>query len=629
MMRKRSNCTALLMACALTASMMTACSADEKINYYNNTMDGFVSYEAEDAANDIAYPYDVPNTEEYNEIKENAFLSAAEHPLSTFSVDVDTASYSNIRRMIHEETQVNPDAVRIEEMINYFSYDYPAPEGEVPFSVTTEMYDCPWNAESELMLIGLQAEEIDLEGRAPMNLVFLIDVSGSMYDANKLPLVQKAFSMLTEYLNENDRVSIVTYAGAEAVVLDGVPGNDYMTITESINSLTAGGSTAGAAGITKAYALAEQHFIEGGNNRVLLATDGDLNVGLSTEEELTELIEEKRESGVFLSVLGFGTGNLKDDRLEALADNGNGSYAYIDSLLEARKVLVQEMGGTLYTVAKDVKIQAEFNADAVESYRLIGYENRVLANEDFENDAVDAGEIGAGHSVTALYEVILKEDTVQTDAQFMNIALRYKAPDGDESQLVEYPVTIGSVTSEIMPQNLAFAAAVTEFGMVLRGSAYAGTSGYDSIHMLLDQTNMDNEYRQEFAALVDAVFANADYYIPEQETLPETAPAAETAAPTETIETTEETAEPSLSAEDIAAMEQVDKILLDWVQSDVFAAMPESERAIETQRILLDLSKNGLIEENSISYVSGTVSFSYACGALGSVRVKDFDPMEN
>lgn len=622
-MKKKMRYTALMMACALTAGMMTACGGSADDMYLNATkqentaMDDMLSMEAEE------YAYETPNTEEYNEITENAFLSAAEHPLSTFSVDVDTASYSNIRRMIQNGQQVTPDAVRIEEMINYFSYAYPAPEGDVPFSVTTEMYECPWNTENQLFLVGLQAEEIDLEGRAPMNLVFLIDVSGSMYDANKLPLVQKAFSMLTENLNENDRISIVTYAGAEAVVLEGVPGNEYVTITESINSLTAGGSTAGAAGITKAYALAEEHFIEGGNNRIILATDGDLNVGLSTEEELTALVEEKRENGVSLSVLGFGTGNLKDDRLEALADNGNGNYAYIDSLLEARKVLVQEMGGTLYTVAKDVKIQAEFNAEAVESYRLIGYENRALANEDFENDAVDAGEIGAGHSVTALYEIVFKEDAQQTDEQFINIAMRYKEPDGEESRLVEYPVTMGDVSAEVMPQNLAFAASVAEFGMLLRGSAYAGSSGYDSIQMLFDQTDMNNEYRQEFAALVDTVFADADHYLPERETLPESAPAAET------VQATEETPEPSLSAEDLAAMEQVDKVLLDWVQSDMYAAMPESERAIETQRILLDLAKSGLIREDSISYGSGTVSFSYACGALGSVRVEDFDPMEN
>ncbi|MDE5564720.1 MAG: von Willebrand factor type A domain-containing protein, partial [Oscillospiraceae bacterium] len=292
------------------------------------------------------------NSEEYTSVPENDFVLSAENPLSTFSADVDTASYSNVRRMIQSGLEVAPEAVRIEEMINYFSYDYPEPTDGAPLSVTTEMYDCPWNTDNQLFLIGMQAEKIDLEGRPPMNLTFLIDVSGSMYAADKLPLVQKAVAMLAEELNENDRVSIVTYAGEESVVLEGASGSDYALITDAIYSLSAGGATAGERGILKAYEIAQQYYIEGGNNRVLLATDGDLNVGLSSAEELTALVEEKRESGVSLSVLGFGTGNLKDDRLEALADNGNGNYAYIDSELEARKVLVQEMGGTLYTVAK-------------------------------------------------------------------------------------------------------------------------------------------------------------------------------------------------------------------------------------------------------------------------------------
>lgn len=438
-------------------------------------------------------------TEEYNKITENGFLFAAEHPMSTFSVDVDTASYSNIRRMIRNNQVVNPDAVRIEEMINYFSYDYTAPAGDVPFSVNTELYDCPWNEESELLLVGLQAEEIDLSDRKPMNLVFLIDVSGSMMDYNKLPLVQKAFAMLSENLNKNDRVSIVTYAGEESIVLQGAYGSEYAKITDSIYSLTAGGSTAGAAGINCAYELAEEFFIEGGNNRVILATDGDLNVGPSSEEELTRLIEHKRKNGVHLSVLGFGTGNIKDDRMEALADHGNGNYAYIDSLLEARKVLVKEMGGTLFTVAKDVKIQTEFDPEYIESYRLIGYENRVLANEDFENDQVDAGEIGAGHSVTALYELVLT-DRAEEGAELLNVALRYKEPDVNESRLVEYPVQ--NEKYETIPENLAFAAAVAEFGMLLRDSKYAGTASYQQIRELLGRTDMENEYRKEFSELV-------------------------------------------------------------------------------------------------------------------------------
>lgn len=528
-MKKFNRNFALLLAAMMTACAMTACGASDEmltVTENTNTADAsqqknapdFYYMEAADEAVDgviVGTVGEMPNAEEYNTITENGFLSVSEQPLSTFSVDVDTASYSNIRRMIRSGQEVDPDAVRIEEMINYFSYDYAAPTDDVPFSVNTEMYDCPWNEETQLFLVGLQAEEIDLSDRKPMNLVFLIDVSGSMYSADKLPLVQQAFAMLTENLNENDRISIVTYAGAEEVVLEGMPGNEYSAITDSIYSLTAGGSTAGAAGIVQAYALAEEHFIEGGNNRVILATDGDLNVGLSTEEELTELIEEKRKSGVNLSVLGFGTGNLKDDRLEALADNGNGNYAYIDSLLEARKVLVQEMGGTLYTVAKDVKIQTEFNPDFVESYRLIGYENRALANEDFDNDSVDAGEIGAGHSVTALYELVLTESAQQTDAQLLDIALRYKQPDGNESILVEHPITMSDVACEVMPQNLAFAAAVTEFGMLLRQSQYAGTSSHAQIQELLSQTDMNNDYRQEFSELMGMVFG--DYFLTNEE----------------------------------------------------------------------------------------------------------------
>ncbi len=508
---------ALMTAAMLLTCAMTACSpksenaANEQLRApLQNSADKKYEHTADvemEAAEDnciIGYPAEIPNMEEYNTIRENTFLSAAEHPLSTFSVDVDTASYSNVRRMLQNGETVNPDAVRIEEMINYFSYDYPAPTGDVPFSVNTELYDCPWNAESELLLVGLQAEEIDLSDRKPMNLVFLIDVSGSMMSPDKLPLVQQAFAMLTENLNENDRISIVTYAGAEEIVLEGACGNEYTAITDKIYSLTAGGSTAGAAGITCAYELAEEYFIKNGNNRVILATDGDLNVGLSSEEELTELIEEKRKSGVNLSVLGFGTGNLKDDRLEALADNGNGNYAYIDSPLEARKVLVQEMGGTLYTVAKDVKIQTKFDPDYVKSYRLIGYENRALENEDFENDNVDAGEIGAGHSVTALYELVLTDTAADMDAELLNVALRYKEPEGTESKLVEYPVT--SIKNSEMPENLAFAAAVTEFGMLLRESKYAGTSSYQQIRELLTKTDMNNEYRQEFAELVGIAF---------------------------------------------------------------------------------------------------------------------------
>ena len=350
------------------------------------------------------------NTEEYRYISENGYKSVLEEPLSTFSVDVDTASYSNIRRFINSGQDIPADAVRIEEMLNYFSYDYPEPKSGEPFSVTTEYSACPWNEDNRLLLIGLQAQEIDFSRRPASNLVFLLDISGSMYSDDKLPLVQKSFTMLAENLSKQDRVSIVTYAGYESVVLDGVPGDQTAKIAAAIDDLEAGGSTAGAAGIEKAYELARKNYISGGNNRVILATDGDLNVGISSEGELTRLIQEKKKDGIHLSVIGVGTGNIKDNKMEALADNGDGNYNYIDSIFEAKKVLVDEMGGTLITVAKDVKIQVEFNPKYVAGYRLVGYENRLLNQEDFANDKVDAGEIGSGHSVTALYEIIPAEN---------------------------------------------------------------------------------------------------------------------------------------------------------------------------------------------------------------------------
>ena len=415
--------------------------------------------------------------------------------------------------MIEYGANVRPDSVRVEEFINYFSYDYSEPTTDDPFSVTTELSDCPWNDEAKLLLVGLKAKDIDMSRREPLNLVFLIDVSGSMFSEDKLPLVQKSFTMLTENLGEDDRISIVTYAGEDKVVLKGTSGADKEKIIEAINSLEASGSTYGEAGINRAYELAEKYFIEGGNNRVLLATDGDLNVGLSTEEELTKLIEKKRESGVFLSVLGFGTGNLKDDRMEALADKGNGNYAYIDSELEAKKVLVEEMAGTLYTVAKDVKIQVEFNLANVLGYRLVGYENRALADRDFADDTKDAGEIGAGHTVTALYELILNDGSAynpdlkyrSTEEQsvspaeqgeygdeLLTVSLRYKQPDGDNSKLLSVPVSKDAYTAQ-MPANLTFAAAAAEFGMVLKNSAYKGTASCGQILEIIENYNYQSD----------------------------------------------------------------------------------------------------------------------------------------
>lgn len=430
------------------------------------------------------------NTEEYNYIEENGFLSVSTAPLSTFAADVDTASYANLRRMLLDGGDVVPDAVRIEEMINYFHYDYPAPADGEPFSVTTELTPCPWNEENTLLRIGLQAKQPDWDAMPPSNLVFLIDVSGSMDQPNKLPLVKQAFLLLTEHLRPADTISIVTYASRDEVVLRGATGDEAGTIQSAIENLHAGGSTAGAQGIQTAYALAEEHFIPGGNNRVILATDGDLNVGVTSEGELTRLIEEKKEGGVFLSAMGFGGGNLKDNKLEALADHGNGNYSYIDSVLEAKKVLVEEMGGTLFTVAKDVKLQVEFNPEHVKSYRLVGYENRLMDAEDFADDTKDGGEIGAGHRVTALYELSSAEvsgadlkyqqNVTVSSPEWLTVSIRYQPPEGGESTLLEYPVDAGNWQDAPSPDT-AFAACVAQFGMLLRDSDYVGNATYEGL----------------------------------------------------------------------------------------------------------------------------------------------------
>ena len=401
-------------------------------------------------------------------------------------------------------------------MINYFHYNYPEPQSGEPFSVTTEIADCLWNADTKLMMVGMKAKDIDMQQRKPMNLVFLIDVSGSMYSADKLPLVQKAFCMLTEELTEKDRVSIVTYAGADRVELEGAAGNEGIRIREAIEMLQAGGSTAGAAGINTAYDIAQKYFIEGGNNRIILATDGDLNVGISSEAELKKLVEKQREKGVFLSVLGFGTGNIKDNKMETLADNGNGNYAYIDSEAESRRVLVEEMGGTLETVAKDVKFQVEFNPAYIKGYRLIGYENRMLAAEDFADDTKDAGEIGAGHTVTALYEIADLNSTMEfassdlkygdgetagtENGEYCTVSVRYKEPDGDESRLLSYPVAEAAYTQN-MSGDMRFASAVAAFGLVVRDSQYKGTASKEMVLRMANETAND-QYKQEFVELV-------------------------------------------------------------------------------------------------------------------------------
>ena len=532
---------AALMAVVTSVSTLTACGdamdtsgSDYAMNNEKGAQhytEAAIAAEDYESADDEAMPPEMnsvddsdiqQNDEEYNYIKENGYTAVSSAPLSTFSADVDTASYTNVRRMIDDGMDVPPDAVRIEEFINYFDYDYTDPADGEPFAVHTELSDCPWNDETELLMVGINTKGFDavLDERPAMNLVFLIDVSGSMYDDNKLPLVQKSFSMLTDNLTAADRVSIVTYAGSDEVVLEGADGNDRKKILRAINDLETGGSTAGAAGINTAYDIAQKYFIDGGNNRVILATDGDLNVGLSSESELTRLIEEKRESGVFLSVLGFGTGNYKDNRLEALADYGNGNYSYIDSEKEAKKVLVDEMSGTLFTVAKDVKFQLEFNPANVKGYRLIGYENRVMAAEDFNDDTKDAGEIGAGHSVTVLYEIVLADSKMElgesklkyaSDSEgvmgdeLLTVNIRYKEPEGSESKLLTYPVN-KSLYSDKMSADMNFASCVAEFGMLLRNSRYIGDVTYKDVSAQLSKYDYsDDDYKDEFIYLVNTM----------------------------------------------------------------------------------------------------------------------------
>lgn len=465
------------------------------------------------------------NTESYAEVRENRFIKTTENAVSTFSADVDTASYSNIRRMITDGNYVDPNAVRIEEMLNYFSYDYNAPKGDEPFGITTEFMDCPWNDEAKLMLVGLQAQEIEMT-ETPSNIVFLVDVSGSMDSPDKLPLVQTAFTMLAENLSENDRISIVTYAGSDRIVLSGESGANKAKIINAVCDLTAGGGTNGSAGIKTAYQLAEKHFIEGGNNRVILATDGDLNIGITDNDDLERYISKKKESGVYLSVLGFGTGNIKDDKMEILADKGNGNYSYIDSVFEARRVLVDEMGSTLVTVAKDVKLQLEFNPEIVEKYRLIGYENRIMAEEDFDDDTKDGGEIGAGHRVTVLYEIVsteLDEDFIAYENEkIADLAIRYKEPDGKKSKLLEYSLgedDIGGFSKNYDGllrggENIEFAACVAEFGMILSESRYAEDSDCDDILERLEGIDSieGDEFREEFVELVSDYSQREDFY---------------------------------------------------------------------------------------------------------------------
>ena len=471
----------------------------------------------------MAYDADF-NTEEYKGLNENIFHDTKKNPLTTFSIDVDRAAYSNVRRMLNLGQFPQRDVVRIEEMINYFDYDYTQPKGEHPIAIHTEFSDSPWNKGLKLLHIGLQAKTIPTDNLPSSNLVFLVDVSGSMNQANKLPLVKEAFKLLVDQLRPNDRVAIVVYAGAAGTVLPSTPGNQTATIKDALDKLNAGGSTAGGEGIKLAYKIAQENFIKGGNNRVILASDGDFNVGVSSEGELQQIVEEKRKSGVYLSVLGFGMGNYKDNKMETLSDKGNGNYAYIDNLQEAQKVFVNEFGGTLFTIAKDVKLQLEFNPKFVKGYRLIGYENRMLKNEEFHDDKKDAGEMGSGHTVTALYEIIpagvesaylakvdelkYQKTTEFTSAsqsdELVTIKLRYKQPDSETSRLFEVPVRDTHTPFARTSDNFRFAVSVAEWGLLLRKSEFKGEATYQQvIQTAQNALAKDPEgYRAEFVRLV-------------------------------------------------------------------------------------------------------------------------------
>ena len=529
---RKNKIMALSLSCVMVSAMFCSCGSGNMSNSsYNDSPDGNYKYDyapAEEYCDDVESDMEIMpeyqySNEEYKNFEEQGFKNTETEPLSTFSADVDTASYSNVRRLIEDGMNVPEDAVRVEEFINYFDYDYSQPDDGQTFGEYVEISDCPWNNAHKLMMIGVQGKKIDENELPPSNIVFLIDSSGSMDSYDKLPLVQNAFSMLAEKLSENDRISIVTYAGSSRTVIAGE--NDKDKILEALYSITANGSTNGEGGINTAYELAEEYFIEGGNNRVILATDGDLNVGASSESELKKLIESKRDKGIYLSVLGFGTGNYKDDRLEAVADNGNGNYSYIDSVDEARRVLVEEMGGTLFTIAKDVKFQVEFNPSKIKSYRLVGYDNRIMNAEDFYDNTKDAGEVGSGHSVTALYEIELAD----TDGTYHGVELEFasehtqpmnNSADNGREELFKFSTAYKDIdTGEDVYNSKLFgmekynsqpsdkinlASSAAEFAMLLKNSEYKGDSDYEDILARVNDLGYDDEKVSEFYALVKA-----------------------------------------------------------------------------------------------------------------------------
>lgn len=494
--------------------------------YVNKSHTPAMSYQCQVA---VPYPngsYYYGNTEEYGAFTENKFQMAKDVPLSTFSIDVDAASYTNVRRFINQGQVPPRDAVRTEELINYFNYDYPQPTGKHPVNVITEVSDCPWNIQNRLLHIGIKAKDVPIEKLPGSNLVFLIDVSGSMSSSNKLPLVKSSMKMLVKQLRDIDKVAIVTYAGSAGITLESTSGKEKEKIIAAIDKLRASGSTAGGAGIVMAYKIAKDNFIKDGNNRVILASDGDFNVGVSSNEGLEQLIEKERKSGVFLTVLGYGMGNYKDSKMQVLAQKGNGNHAYIDNLTEAKKVLVNEFGGTLFTIAKDVKLQLEFNPAKVQAYRLIGYESRLLNKEDFNDDTKDAGEMGAGHTVTALYEIIpvgIKSNIIgsvdelkyqkntndnaelTSSNELLTVKIRYKKPDGDTSERMDIPVMDARVPLLLTSNNFRFSAAVAQVGMLLHNSPYKSNANYENVILLAKNAYGEDKdgYRHEFVKLVE------------------------------------------------------------------------------------------------------------------------------
>ena len=514
-------------------------TATRKKTEVRNRMDEDIVYEATEAMTDVSYSAAftsmpapmasmgknmsaerVWNTEEYTTFRSNMFMNTVTSPLSTFAADVDTSSYAIFRRKVLNGERIPADSIRIEEMLNYFHYNYTQPKAGEPFGVTTEIGPCPWNDQTKLLLIGLQAAEIRKENRPGYNLVFLIDTSGSMHGSDRLDLVKRAFLLLLDELEPEDTVSIVTYASQDRVLLEGVPAADKTRIMEAITELEAHGSTNGSAGILRAYEIASKYYREGGVNRILLATDGDLNVGVTSEGDLARLVTEKKESGISLTCLGFGMGNYKDNKMEALADYGNGNCRYIDTIYEARKALIEEGGGTFITVAKDVKIQVDFNPAMVKGYRLIGYEDRVMAAEDFANDEKDGGEIGSGHRMTALYEIVPADSDFEfgeassryqntqaaemtAEADWLTVSIRAKEPEGTVSKLYEYPVNRDADRAE-MSENLRFAAAVAEAGMLLRNSEWKGSASWARALELVRgcESVTGDVYKEEFVYLL-------------------------------------------------------------------------------------------------------------------------------